>query len=71
MHFCIPIQRILADANAGVQNGQELVKMTQELERTRRAAEIQHAEFEVMKRNLVRDVTDRCEKVSTISCYII
>ncbi|KAJ9111106.1 hypothetical protein QFC19_001305 [Naganishia cerealis] len=57
------LNRILADANAGVQNGQELVKMTQELERTRRAAETQHAEFEVMKRNLVRDVTDRCEKV--------
>jgi hypothetical protein len=27
-------------------------------------AEVNHAEFEIMKRNLMRDVTDRCEKVS-------
>lgn len=46
-----------------MQNGHELVAMTQELERVRRSAETQHAEFEVMKRNLVRDITDRCEKV--------
>jgi hypothetical protein len=61
----IDLQRILVDSTDGVQNGHELVAMTQELERVRRAAETQHAEFEVMKRNLVRDITDRCEKVST------
>lgn len=59
-----PSQRILVDSTDGVQNGHELVNMTQELERVRRTAETQHAEFEVMKRNLVRDITDRCEKAS-------
>ncbi|GHJ84108.1 hypothetical protein NliqN6_0510 [Naganishia liquefaciens] len=57
------LNRILVDSTDGVQNGHELVSMTQELERVRRTAETQHAEFEVMKRNLVRDITDRCEKV--------
>lgn len=61
------LNRILVDSTDGVQNGHELVNMTQELERVRRAAETQHAEFEVMKRNLVRDITDRCEKVGTLN----
>ncbi|KAJ9093382.1 hypothetical protein QFC21_006412 [Naganishia friedmannii] len=65
-----PSQRILADANAGVQNGQELVKMTQELERTRRAAEIEHAEFEVMKRNLVRDLMGAVVKLQVVELQI-
>ncbi len=54
---------MLAQATAGIDGGREFALASQELDRTRRAAELQQTEFEAMKRNLMRDVTDRCEKV--------
>jgi kinesin family protein 5 len=59
----IAIQRLLAEATSGVEGGREFAQAVQELERTKRTSELQQAEFESVKRNLMRDVTDRCEKV--------
>lgn len=58
------LQQMLYTTTSGIDHGREYAQATQELERTRRAAEQQQSEFEVMKRNLMRDVTDRCEKVN-------
>jgi kinesin family protein 5 len=58
------VQRLLAEATSGVEGGREFAQAVQELERTKRTSELQQAEFESVKRNLMRDVTDRCEKVS-------
>jgi hypothetical protein len=53
----------LAEATSGIEGGREFAQAVQELERTKRTSELQQAEFESIKRNLMRDVTDRCEKV--------
>ncbi|KAG7571473.1 hypothetical protein FFLO_00656 [Filobasidium floriforme] len=57
------LNRLLAEATSGVEGGREFAQAVQELERTKRSSELQQAEFESVKRNLMRDVTDRCEKV--------
>lgn len=59
----VGLQRLLAEATSGVEGGREFAQAVQELERTKRTSELQQAEFESVKRNLMRDVTDRCEKV--------
>lgn len=71
------LQKTIEDQNAGIENlnrmlesaastvdgGQEFAKAVHELDKSKRAVESQAAEFELMRRNLMRDVTDRCEKV--------
>jgi kinesin family protein 5 len=50
-------------ASAGIEGGKNLVESAQDLERTRKAISLQLAEFEGVKKSLMRDLQNRCEKV--------
>jgi len=57
-------QRALTAASAGVEDGESFANSAKELERDRKAHEIQWAEFDIIKRSLMKDLQNRCEKVS-------
>ena len=57
-------QRALTVASAGVEDGVAFAHSAKELERNRKAHEIQFAEFEIIKKSLMKDLQNRCEKVS-------
>jgi kinesin family member 5 len=48
---------------AGVEGGKNLAESAQDLERTRKAISVQLAEFDGVKKSLMRDLQNRCEKV--------
>ena len=43
-----------------------MAESAQDLERTRKAINVQLAEFEAVKKSLMRDLSNRCEKVRVI-----
>lgn len=49
--------------SAGIEGGKSLAESAQDLERTRKAINVQLAEFEGVKKSLMRDLSNRCEKV--------
>ena len=49
--------------SAGIEGGKNLAESAQDLERTRKAISVQLAEFEGVKKSLMRDLSNRCEKV--------
>ena len=51
--------------SAGIEGGKNLAESAQDLERTRKAISVQLAEFDGVKKSLMRDLQNRCEKVST------
>ncbi|KAK8870009.1 hypothetical protein IAR55_000579 [Kwoniella newhampshirensis] len=57
------LNRALSAASAGIEDGESFANSAKELERSRKAHEIQYAEFEVIKKSLVKDLQNRCEKV--------
>ncbi|WWD15711.1 hypothetical protein CI109_100133 [Kwoniella shandongensis] len=57
------LNRALSAASAGNEDGESFANSAKELERSRKAYEIQYAEFEVIKKSLVKDLQNRCEKV--------
>ncbi|RSH95610.1 hypothetical protein EHS25_000702 [Saitozyma podzolica] len=57
------LNRALTIASAGSQDGESFANSAKEAERLRKAMEIQHAEFELSKKSLVKDLQNRCEKV--------
>jgi kinesin family member 5 len=57
------LQRAFAVTSAGIEGGKNLAESAQDLERTRKAINVQLAEFEGVKKSLMRDLTNRCEKV--------
>jgi hypothetical protein len=59
-HF---FQRAFA-ASAGIEGGKNLAESAQDLERTRKAINVQLAEFDGVKKSLIRDLQNRCEKVN-------
>jgi kinesin family member 5 len=60
----VPIfQRAFAIASAGIEGGKTLAESAQDLERTRKAINVQLAEFDGVKKSLMRDLQNRCEKV--------
>ena len=59
------LQRALDNASSGSAEGERSANAVLELDRNRKAAEIQFAEFETAKRSLMRDLQNRCEKVSS------
>lgn len=63
-------QRMLASAASQEDGGKEFAKAVQELEKSRRATESQVVEFEQMRQNLMRDLTDRCEKVVELQMQV-
>lgn len=49
--------------SAGIEGGKNLAESAQDLERTRKAISVQLAEFDGVKKSLMRDLSNRCEKV--------
>jgi len=58
-----PFQRAFAVTSAGIEGGKNLAESAQDLERTRKAINVQLAEFDGVKKSLMRDLQNRCEKV--------
>jgi kinesin family protein 5 len=56
-------QRAFAVTSAGIEGGRNLAESAQDLERTRKAINVQLAEFDGVKKSLMRDLQNRCEKV--------
>ena len=61
-YFHFP-QRAFAVTSAGIEGGKNLAESAQDLERTRKAINIQLAEFDGVKKSLIHDLQNRCEKV--------
>ncbi|EIN07543.1 kinesin [Punctularia strigosozonata HHB-11173 SS5] len=57
------LKRAFAVTTAGVEGGKNLAESAQDLERTRKAISVQLAEFDGVKKSLMRDLQNRCEKV--------
>jgi kinesin family protein 5 len=49
--------------SAGIEGGKSLAESAQDLERARKAISVQLAEFDGVKKSLMRDLQNRCEKV--------
>lgn len=56
-------QRAFAVTSDGIEGGKNLAESAQDLERTRKAINVQLAEFDGVKKSLMRDLQNRCEKV--------
>ncbi|KIR37533.1 kinesin [Cryptococcus deuterogattii 99/473] len=56
------LNRALTAATIGT-DGETFASSAKELERARKAHEIQYAEFEMVKKSLMKDLQNRCEKV--------
>jgi kinesin family protein 5 len=59
----IHCQRAFAVTSDGIEGGKNLAESAQDLERTRKAINVQLAEFDGVKKSLMRDLQNRCEKV--------
>lgn len=59
-------QRAFAVTSAGIEGGKNLAESAQDLERTRKAISVQLAEFDGVKKSLMRDLQNRCEKVGCL-----
>ncbi|KAF9652870.1 kinesin heavy chain [Thelephora ganbajun] len=57
------LKRAFAVTSAGIEGGKNLAESAQDLERARKAISVQLAEFDGVKKNLMRDLQNRCEKV--------
>lgn len=57
------LNRALTAATIGT-DGETFASSAKELERARKAHEIQYAEFEMVKKSLMKDLQNRCEKAS-------
>lgn len=61
-------QRAFAVTSAGIEGGKNLAESAQDLERTRKAISVQLAEFDGVKKSLMRDLQNRCEKACIRIC---
>lgn len=59
----ISYQRAFAVTSDGIEGGKNLAESAQDLERTRKAINVQLTEFDGVKKSLMRDLQNRCEKV--------
>ncbi|KAF8334309.1 kinesin heavy chain [Cantharellus anzutake] len=57
------LKRAFAVTSAGIEGGKNLAESAKDLERARKAITVQLTEFEGVKRSLMRDLQNRCEKV--------
>jgi len=62
-------QRAFAVTSAGIEGGKNLAESAQDLERTRKAINVQLAEFDGVKKSLMRDLQNRCEKVRSFLVF--
>ncbi|KAG8916181.1 hypothetical protein FRC01_003312 [Tulasnella sp. 417] len=58
------LKRAFAVTSAGIEGGKNLAESAKDLERTRKAITVQLAEFDGVKKSLMRDLQNRCEKGS-------
>ncbi|KAG9119887.1 hypothetical protein FRC07_004867, partial [Ceratobasidium sp. 392] len=56
------LKRAFAATSAGIEGGKDLAESAKDLERTRKGLTLQITEFEGLKKGLVRDLQNRCEK---------
>lgn len=61
------LKRALAVTSAAADGGKNLAEEAREMERVRRSMTTQLAEYDNMRKNLMRDLQNRCEKVSWCS----
>lgn len=59
-----PLQRAFQITAAGVEGGKSLAESAKDMERVRKTIASQLQEFDAMKKSLMRDLQNRCEKVS-------
>lgn len=57
------LKRAFAVTTASVEGGKNLAESAREMERVRKTMTSQLAEFDIMKKSLMRDLQNRCEKV--------
>lgn len=57
------VQKALTVTSAGSADSEAFVSAARELDRIRKTHEIQFAEFETVKKSLMKDLQNRCEKV--------
>ncbi|SAM83995.1 probable Kinesin-1 motor protein [Ustilago bromivora] len=57
------LKRAFAVTTAGVEGGRNLAESARDLERVRKTMAAQLSEFDTMKKSLMRDLQNRCEKV--------
>ncbi|WRT66891.1 uncharacterized protein IL334_003854 [Kwoniella shivajii] len=57
------LNRALTVAAAGNEESENFAQSAKELERIRKLHEIQYAEFDIVKKSLMKDLQNRCEKV--------
>ena len=60
-------QRALTTIANGADDGETFAKSARDFERTRKAYEIQFSEFDIIKKSLMKDLQNRCEKVSHVA----
>ena len=65
------MQRAFAVTSAGIEGGKNLAESAADLERTRKAINVQLAEFDGVKKSLMRDLQNRCEKVCKIAFPLV
>lgn len=65
LHAIFLRQRAFAVTSAGIEGGKNLAESAQDLERARKAISVQLAEFDGVKKSLMRDLQNRCEKASS------
>jgi kinesin family protein 5 len=58
------LNRALEAASSGHEDGEKFATAARELERQRKQYDIQYAEFEIVRKSLMKDLQNRCEKVS-------
>ncbi|ORX39658.1 putative kinesin [Kockovaella imperatae] len=57
------LNRALSAASSSVEGGESFASSTREFERIRKNYEIQFSEFDIVKKSLMKDLQNRCEKV--------
>ncbi|BEI85414.1 hypothetical protein CcaverHIS002_0508150 [Cutaneotrichosporon cavernicola] len=57
------LNRALEAASSGHEDGEKFATAARELERQRKQYDIQYAEFEIVRKSLMKDLQNRCEKV--------
>ena len=70
-HYChrstpllsLPLQRALSAASSGIDGGESFANTARDFERSRKNYEIQFSEFDIIKKSLMKDLQNRCEKV--------
>jgi kinesin family protein 5 len=56
---------------AGIEGGKDLAESAKDMERIRKTMASQLSEFDGMKKSLMRDLQNRCEKVSHFYVFFL